>query len=109
MKDELRGIFLSENIECFAPLPIEKCNVRRPDLLQREGLPADEAKTAIMFLIPYYMGDGEGNISLYARPMDYHAYCDGLFPRLCGKLGEKLGGRFVGFSDKSPIEEADAI
>ena len=88
MKDELSGIFLSENIECFAPLPIEKCKVRRPDILLRAGLPAEQAKTAIMFLIPYYMGDGEGNISLYARPMDYHAYCDELFPRLCGKLGE---------------------
>lgn len=108
MKDELSGIFLSENIECFAPLPIEKCKVRRPDILLRAGLPAEQAKTAIMFLIPYYMGDGEGNISLYARPMDYHAYCDELFPRLCGKLCEKFGGRFVGFSDKSPIEEADA-
>ena len=61
-----------------------------------------------MFLIPYYVGDGEGNVSLYARPMDYHYYCDELFPRLCGKLCEKFGGRFVGFSDKSPIEEADA-
>lgn len=79
MNDLLSRIFISEKTECFAPLPIEKCKVRRPDLLQRAGLPADEAKTAIMFLIPYYINDGEGNISLYARPMDYHAYCDELF------------------------------
>ena len=108
MNDALSGIFLSEKIECFAPLPIEKCKLRRPDLLFRAGLPAEQAKTAIMFLIPYYVGDGEGNVSLYARPMDYHYYCDELFPRLCGKLCEKFGGRFVGFSDKSPIEEVDA-
>ena len=108
MNDLLSRIFISEKTECFAPLPIEKCKVRRPDLLQRAGLPADEAKTVIMFLIPYYINDGEGNISLYARPMDYHAYCDELFPRLCGKLRESFGGRFVGFADKSPIEEAEA-
>lgn len=108
MNDALSGIFLSEKIECFAPLPVEKCRLRRPDILLRAGLPAEQAKTAIMFLIPYYVGDGEGNVSLYARPMDYHYYCDELFPRLCGKLCEKFGGRFVGFSDKSPIEEADA-
>lgn len=108
MKDSLFRIFLSENIECVAPLPIEKCKLRRPDILLRAGLPADEVKTAIIFLIPYYVGDGKGNISLYARPMDYHHYCDGLFLRLCKKLCDKFGGRFVGFSDKSPIEEADA-
>lgn len=108
MNSSLYDVFSAENIECFAPVPIEKCRLRRPDLLERAGLPANEAKTVIMFLIPYYDDDGDGNISLYARPMDYHLYCDGLFPRLCGKLCEKFGGKFVGFADKSPIEEADA-
>ncbi len=108
MNSALYGIFSAENIECFAPVPIEKCNVRRPDLLVRAGLPAEEAKTVIMFLIPYYDDDGEGNISLYARPRDYHLYCEALFPRLCGRLSEKFSGKFVGFADKSPIEEADA-
>lgn len=108
MDSRLCGIFSSENIECFAPIPIEKCRLRRGDMISRAKMKPEEAKTAIMFLIPYYVGDGEGNISLYARPRDYHLYCAELFPRICEKLGKEFGGRFIGFADKSPIEEADA-
>ena len=52
MNSSLYDVFSAENIECFAPVPIEKCRLRRPYLLERAGLPANEAKTVIMFLIP---------------------------------------------------------
>lgn len=108
MNTELAAIFSAYDIDAFAPIPISKCRVRRCDLIDRAGLPHEDARTAIMFLIPYYTGNEAGNVSLYARGRDYHLFCAGLFPRLCGRLAEKYGGRFVGFADKSPIEETDA-
>ena len=42
-------------------LGIEKC-----------GISSYEDKSAIVCLFPYYCGDEGGNISLYARGLDYH-------------------------------------
>lgn len=108
MNETLKKIFSDEKIEYFSPLPIEKCRVRRADIIERAGVKADEVKCAIMLLIPYFVDTAEGNISLYARSRDYHLFCDELFPRLCEKLEAAFGGKFVGFADKSPIEETDA-
>ena len=51
MNSSLYDVFSAENIECFAPVPIEKCRLRRPDLLERAGLPANEAKTVMLPLL----------------------------------------------------------
>lgn len=108
MNKTLEKIFAEEQIEYFSPLPIEKCRVRRADIIERAGMRAEEVKCAIMLLIPYFVDTAEGNISLYARSRDYHLYCEELFPRLCEKLQAAFGGKFIGFADKSPIEETDA-
>lgn len=42
-------------------LGIEKCGVAR-----------NEEKSAIVCLFPYYCGERDGNLSLYARSLDYH-------------------------------------
>ncbi len=104
----LKTVFSEEKIEYFGILPISACDLRRPDIIERKGVAASEIKSAVMFLIPYYVHDGEGNISLYARSGDYHAYSDALFARILPKLEERYGGRFLGFADKSPIEETVA-
>ncbi|MBQ3490426.1 MAG: epoxyqueuosine reductase [Clostridia bacterium] len=101
----LKTIFEKEQIEIFGVLPFSACNCRRPDLIERKGVCAQDIRSAIVFLIPYYVQDGEGNISLYARSGDYHFYCDALFARILPELEEKFGGKFLGFADKSPIEE----
>jgi epoxyqueuosine reductase len=101
----LRSFFAEENIEYFGLLPFSVCRLRRPDIIERRGVPAEAIRSAIMLLIPYYVHDGEGNISLYARSGDYHHYSDALFERLAPKLEAAFGGRFLGFADKSPIEE----
>ena len=101
----LKEILKEENLDAYAILPIELCSVRRPDIITRRGVCADEMRTAILFLIPYYVQDGEGNVSLYARSGDYHAYSDELFARIELLLEKAYGGRFLGFADKSPIEE----
>ena len=107
--DRLKSIFEKENIEYFSPLPIDVCNVRRTDVIERAGLNPDEVRTVIMFLVPYYVRDDQiGNISLYARSCDYHYYMDDLFSRIIPELEKEFSVRFAGFADKSPIEETDA-
>ncbi len=104
-KGMMKRIFAEEGIECFGVLPFSACHLRRPDLIERHGISASEIQSAVMFLIPYYVNDGKGNISLYARSGDYHAFTEGLFSRVLPKLEAAYGGRFFGFADKSPIEE----
>ncbi len=101
----LKEILSKEKIEYFGVLPFSACRLRRPDIIERKGVPAGDIQTAVMLLIPYYVQDGEGNISLYARSGDYHAYSEALFARILPKLEAAYGGRFLGFADKSPIEE----
>ena len=101
----LKRIFGNEQIEIFGVLPFSACNCRRPDLIERKGISAREIQSAILFLVPYYVNDGVGNISLYARSRDYHYYCEGLFERILPEMEKTFGGSFLGFADKSPIEE----
>lgn len=101
----LKTIFEDEQIEFFGVLPFSACHCRRPDLIERRGVSAQAIRSAIVFLVPYYIHDPKGNISLYARSGDYHFYCDSLFERILPALQEKFGGSFLGYADKSPIEE----
>ena len=101
-------IFAKEKIEYVSALDLTSFDIRRPDILARRGMDAGDVKCALVFLMPYYFNDGAGNVSLYARPRDYHAYTAELFPRLEAELRAEFGGSFCGFSDKSPIEETDA-
>jgi epoxyqueuosine reductase len=101
----MKDILKNEHIEQYGVLPFSACVCRRPDIIERKGIQASEIRSAVLFLVPYYVNDGKGNISLYARSGDYHTYCDALFQRILPLLEEKYGERFLGFADKSPIEE----
>ncbi len=102
----IKEILTEEKIDIFGVLPFSFCRLRRPDLIERRGVSAKDIQSAVMLAIPYYVKDEEeGNLSLYARSGDYHAYSEGLFSRILPKLEEAYGGRFLGFADKSPIEE----
>ncbi|MGM9663295.1 MAG: epoxyqueuosine reductase, partial [Eubacteriales bacterium] len=80
--------------------------ILRSDIITRRGIDISRLKSAVIFLVPYIAGDGaEGNISLYARSLDYHSFCDTLFSRICARLEESYGKRFLGFADKSPLSE----
>ena len=101
----VKEIFKSEKIEYFAPIPYSLCTLTRPYLLERDGI---EAKSVICFAVPYFTGYGE-NISAYAVSRDYHAYMNDLFDRLTLRLSEAFcGAKFVGYADKSPIDERAA-
>ena len=101
----LRSVFEKEGIEFWGVVPFEECRCRRPDLIKRRGVRAEEIRSAVIFLVPYYVDSEKGNISLYARSGDYHFYCDALFERILPALTACFGGSFLGFADKSPIEE----
>ena len=101
----LKSVFEDEKIEFYGVLPFSACRCRRADLIERKGIPAEDIRSAVVFLIPYYVDGEKGNISLYARSGDYHFYSDGLFERILPILKERFGGEFIGFADKSPIEE----
>ncbi len=104
----LRSFFENENIEFYGVLPFSACRLRRADLIERRGLCAEDIRSAVIFLIPYYVDGEKGNISLYARSGDYHFYSDGLFEKILPLLRARFGGEFIGFADKSPIEETVA-
>ena len=101
----MKELFEQEKIEYWGVLPFSACECRRPDIIERRGVPAQSIQSAVLFLVPYFVNDGEGNISFYARSGDYHAFCDALFSRMVPALEKKYGGRFLGFADKSPIRE----
>jgi len=101
----LRSVFEKEGIEFFGVLPFDACGCRRPDLIERKGVSASDIRSAVIFLVPYFVDREKGNVSLYARSRDYHYYCDSLFERILPALRERFGGEFLGFADKSPIEE----
>lgn len=98
-------IFGKEKIEYVSVLNISPDDIRRPDILERKGMKRDDVKSAVVFLIPYYVNDGKGNVSRYARSRDYHIYFEDLRVRLENSLKTEFGGEYAGFADKSPIEE----
>lgn len=101
----LKSVFENEKIEFYGVLPFAECHCRRADLIERKGVRPEDIRSAVIFLIPYYVDGKKGNISLYARSGDYHFYSDSLFERVLPILKERFGGEFIGFADKSPIEE----
>ncbi len=102
---DISKIFLDEKIEYFSVIPYSLCTPTRPYLLERDGL---VPRSVICFLVPYYTGEGE-NISAYAVGYDYHGYMDALFSRACSALSDMIpGAKFVGYADKSPIDERSA-
>ena len=60
----LRSVFEKEGIEFWGVLPLEACDCRRADLIERKGVSASDIRSAIVFLVPYYVDQEKGNISL---------------------------------------------
>ena len=103
-------IILGEfGVEYAAALPFSACNVFAPDIIERRGVSVSEIKTALLFLVPYYVGGEEGgNISVYARAHDYHYFFEKLYLEAIPTLSRAYGARFFGFADKSAIGEVRA-
>lgn len=105
MKNKIREYFLSQNIEYFAVLSYDDCIEINKRIIDREGF---EPRTAIIYLLPYYSGEGE-NLSRYATSIDYHLVIAEINRGLEAVLTDEFpGARVKGYGDHSPIAERHA-
>lgn len=89
----------NEGIEFFSAIKSDKVSVIN------ERIMPENAKSCVMFLIPYYTGKHENrNVSLYAVSLDYHLYIKSLSARFEGDTTHY----FKFFADTSPINERKA-
>ena len=104
-----RRILGEYGVEFSAALPFSACRVIAEDIISRRGVSPEEIKTAVLFLVPYYVQDSEkGNISVYARAHDYHYFFENLYKEITPLLQKAYGAPFYGFADKSAIAEVHA-
>ena len=110
MTETVKTLLSHEGIRLCAPIALSELKILRPYLLEKNGMNTDG--TAFLFAIPYYTTECDHparNISAYAVSADYHGYMKKLFDRVLPALREKYPENiFLGFSDHSPIAEADA-
>ena len=105
MTETLRDFFAEFKIEYFAVLDYKHVREQKPHLIERTGI---DAKSVIIFLLPYYLRGAE-NLSAYATSLDYHIAIKEITDALIARLSEELpDNRFVGFGDHSPIDERHA-
>ena len=102
---EIESFFKKEKIEYFSVLPYSFCRETAPEIMAREDfLP----KSVIVFLIPYYTGQGV-NISRYAVSRDYHICINDISSRLITALSESFPeAHFRAYGDHSPLDERHA-
>ncbi len=109
MKNTVYKLLFEHEISLCAPLSLKDCRITRPYLLERAGI-ADG--TAFLFAVPYYTTECENtarNISAYAVSADYHRFFAALFESILPRLQAAFPShRFAGFTDHSPIAEAEA-
>lgn len=66
-------------------------------------------QTVLVAAFPYYAGERAGNLSLYARGLDYHTVVTGRLNTICNFLSEKYkNSRFLPGADNSPLPERQA-
>ena len=101
------SVLKRQGIEFSSVVPFDKCeiiNERRLAVLRRKT----EPRSVIVFLVPYYTGEEERNISKYAVSRDYHCFMRDLFDTVCPVLSEKYGASFCGMADSAPVNEVKA-
>ncbi len=105
----MKSFFEKEGIDAYALCSFEGVKLRlerKLEPLRKEW--GRDPQWVLVFLVPYYVGEEEGNLSLYARSRDYHRYFEGLYARLREYLWQKGdASRFAGFCDNSPAFEVD--
>ena len=105
MKKELAEFFEKKKIEYYSVLDYSVAREINHAIIERESF---KPKSAIIFLLPYYAGEGK-NLSAYATARDYHI---AIREHTC-ELIEELQRLFPecrarGYGDHSPIDERDA-
>ena len=108
MLDFIKTELLKRNIDLVSCISLDECTLKRPYLIQREGI---EKGSAVVFAVPYLsrIGTGKRNVSSYAVCRDYHAFFEDLFNEIIPLLNDKYPeNKFAGFTDHSPIDEIEA-
>ena len=105
MDKRIKDFFERENIEYYAAIDYSAVAEINPRLRERKGI---DAKSIIVFLLPYYSGKTE-NLSRYAASLDYHIIIHDVTARLSELIKEIYPrSSSVGFGDHSPIDERGA-
>lgn len=100
------GDFFNQNkIELFSILPFEKMRIINQNKFERCII--QNPKSVIIIALPYFTGySKEANISLYARPWDYHLFFSHFFNKAKEYFESALPGyNFEGYADNSFIDE----
>lgn len=109
MQNTIQALLASKGITLCAPIALSHCHVTRPYLLERAQI---REGTAFLFAVPYYTtkcDDPARNISAYAVSRDYHLFFKALFDDILPILHRQFPEhKFAGFTDHSPISEAEA-
>ena len=97
------------SISLFSAVHLSDCKIIRPYLLERAEISA-ESGSAIMIAVPYATESfGSGNISEYAKGLDYHIFFKSLFDDIIPLLKKDFPkAHFAGFTDHSPVDEINA-
>ena len=97
------------SISLFSSVRLSDCKIIRPYLLERAEINA-ESGSAIIIAVPYATESfGNGNISEYAKGLDYHIFFKSLFDDIIPLLKKDFPkAHFAGFTDHSPIDEINA-
>ena len=109
MLNKIKDLLATRGITLAAPLSLADCHITKPYLLERAGIGRG---TAVLFAVPYYTTECDlpaSNISAYAVSRDYHLFLKKLFDEILPILQAQFPqNRFAGFTDHSPIAEAEA-
>lgn len=102
----VREFFQRENIEYFGELPVSCLSVIDEKKMARLTEKMGTVESAVVFLIPYSVGQKTTNLSVYAQVRDYHLYARELSCRFGEFVKEKsLDLSFYLAADSSPIDE----
>ncbi|MBE6702924.1 MAG: epoxyqueuosine reductase [Ruminococcaceae bacterium] len=109
MQHTISRLLQERGISLCAPIALCECRITKPYLLEKAGITNG---TAYLFAVPYYTTFCDlpaKNISAYAVAGDYHLFFKQLFDEILPLLQRLFPqNRFAGFSDHSPIAEAEA-
>lgn len=75
--------------------------------IEYAGITTYDGKYFIVCLFPYFAQNAPGNISLYARGLDYHTVVIDYLEKLCKFLNKETNGQFTGkcYCDISPYSD----
>ena len=100
MKDKIiYEAFSKENIFCVKAAELSKLKIIKEYLIPKGVC------TALVWLLPYNVGTPEGNISLYARTLDYHRLFDDVSKRIAKKIVEERAKKKI----KTTCELAEIV